>query len=268
MTIAPMKTLYEAANALEAHMLADLLKQEGFSAQVQGEHLQGGVGELQVSPLVRLLIDDDKYEAARAFIQRWEATQVHEPSNTGSPARARSRAVAVFVAGVVVGALATWAWVGAPVSTAGIDHNGDGVQDETWTYSPRGTPLRLEADRNLDRKTDQVVHYDNRGLAQSADSDDDFNGSFETRMSFRANSAYTLEADTDGDRYPDLLTYFVGGVPMKTYYKNPKTGLPLRVEYYRLSKLTYAEIDSDGDGKLDTRVDYSPLGEERGRSRL
>jgi hypothetical protein len=263
-----MKTLYEAANALEAHMLVHLLKQEGFSAQLQGEHLQGGVGELQAGPLVRLLIDDEQHEAARAFVQRWEATQVSNPSNTGSPARARSRAIWIFLAGLAVGALATWAWVGAPVSTAGIDHNGDGVQDETWTYAPRGTPLRMEADRNLDKKTDYVVLYDNRGLAQTAESDDDFNGTFETRMRFEANNLHTQEIDTDGDRYPDLLTYFAGGVLMKSYFKNPKTGLPQRVEHYKLGKLVYAEIDSDVDGKLDTRVEYSALGEPGLRSSM
>src|SRR5690606_18757888 len=58
-----MKTLYQAANAVEAHMLADYLKQEGLSAHVLGEHLQGAVGELPAAGLVRLMIPDEQYEA-------------------------------------------------------------------------------------------------------------------------------------------------------------------------------------------------------------
>jgi hypothetical protein len=38
-----MKTVYEALNIVEAHMLADLLKQEGYSVQIQGEHLIGAM---------------------------------------------------------------------------------------------------------------------------------------------------------------------------------------------------------------------------------
>ena len=34
-----MKTVYEAASATEAHMLVDLLQQEGLEAQVRGEAL-------------------------------------------------------------------------------------------------------------------------------------------------------------------------------------------------------------------------------------
>jgi tRNA nucleotidyltransferase/poly(A) polymerase len=41
-----MKTIYQAVNAIEAHMLRDLLAQEGLSPVIQGEHLQGAVGEL------------------------------------------------------------------------------------------------------------------------------------------------------------------------------------------------------------------------------
>jgi hypothetical protein len=101
--MARMKTLYQAANALEAHMLADLLKQEGLQAQVLGEHLQGAVGELPAGGFVRLLIPDEQHSAARAVIERWEATQVSDPTPARAAPVGNGRGVWIFLAGVVVG---------------------------------------------------------------------------------------------------------------------------------------------------------------------
>jgi Putative prokaryotic signal transducing protein len=36
-----MQTLYQPSNAVEGHMLAHLLQQQGIEATVLGEHLQG-----------------------------------------------------------------------------------------------------------------------------------------------------------------------------------------------------------------------------------
>lgn len=103
-----MKTLYQAANAVEAHILADYLKQEGLSAQVLGEHLQGGVGELPAWGLVRLVIDDEDYEAGREAIARWEAQQ---PADAPDPPTAPDpgRALWIFVLGLLAGAAVLYA---------------------------------------------------------------------------------------------------------------------------------------------------------------
>jgi hypothetical protein len=71
-----MKTLYEAASLVEAHLLKDLLSQEGVPAVIHGEFLQGGMGELPAAGLVRLVVDDHHYVAGRAVIERWEASTV------------------------------------------------------------------------------------------------------------------------------------------------------------------------------------------------
>ncbi|GMW06630.1 MAG: hypothetical protein AMXMBFR8_14270 [Nevskiales bacterium] len=47
-----MKRIYEAANAIEAHMIVHLLGQAGIEGRVEGEYLQGGVGELPAVGLV------------------------------------------------------------------------------------------------------------------------------------------------------------------------------------------------------------------------
>lgn len=71
-----MRTLYEAANAIEAHMLQGVLHQEGIATTVQGAWLQGAVGELPAMSTVRLLVDDDRYDDARAAVARWQAGDV------------------------------------------------------------------------------------------------------------------------------------------------------------------------------------------------
>lgn len=99
-----MRTLYEAANLVEAHMLADLLKQEGLQTHVQGEYLQGGVGELQANALVRLMIDEADYPRARAVVDAWDAAQPRDPV-TSSPASDRQRTQDVLLGALIGGAL-------------------------------------------------------------------------------------------------------------------------------------------------------------------
>jgi hypothetical protein len=68
-----MRILYEASSAVEAHLLKDLLGQEGVPASIHGEFLQGAMGELPAAGLVRLMVADEHYAAGRALIERWEA---------------------------------------------------------------------------------------------------------------------------------------------------------------------------------------------------
>lgn len=260
----PMKTIYNAANAIEAHMLSNLLSQEGLSPVIQGEHLQGAIGELPAAGLVRLEVPEPEYEKAREIIARWESAQPSPTLPTPQSTR-RTGGLWYFVAGVILGAGVLYALVRTPVSSDGIDHNRDGVVDERWTYSARGILLRTDIDRNLDGKIDYIVQYDERGLVQSAKGDDNFDGTYETTTSFRDGNAVTTRTDTNGDGLPDLVTHFVHGVQRSTQYINPTSGLPVRVEYFNLGVMLHADLDTDKDGKLDTRVTYTPLGEEASR---
>ena len=259
-----MKTLYEAANAVEAHMLVDLLRQEGLVAQIRGEHLQGAIGQLPAQGLVRLVVDEADYPRAREAIERWEAAQ--QAGERSSPAPGRpSRGVIGFLVGLVIGIGATYAVFRSPVTVDGIDYDRDGVLDEKWTYSPTGTILKVEIDRNLDKKVDYVAHYDRRGLIESAESDDDFDGTFETRIRFRDGNVELYEVDTDHDGYFDRRSHYANGILVTTEIINPSTGLPLRVEHFKLGVLVSAEIDTDDDGTLDTSLAYTPLGEVAAR---
>lgn len=79
-----MKTLYEASNALEAHMLRNFLQQEGIATFVQGEHLQSGVGILPAGSFVRLVVDEADYAQARTAVDRWENASLSEPAPAAS----------------------------------------------------------------------------------------------------------------------------------------------------------------------------------------
>ena len=68
-----MKCVYEASNALDAYMVFNLLLQEGIQGRVDGEHLAGGIGELQAINLVRVMVHDDEYNRATKIIREWDA---------------------------------------------------------------------------------------------------------------------------------------------------------------------------------------------------
>lgn len=176
-----MKTLYEASNAIEAHMLVDLLKQEGLMAHIQGEYLQGAVGEIPAAGLVRIEIDEAAFAQARALIDRWETAQPSTQATASAPKKSSS-VLGMFL-GIIIGFISCYAFYRAPTNANGLDHNGDGVIDEKWIQSASGSALSYEADRNLDGKVDLIGKYNKHGTTESAESDDNFDGVFETQHS-------------------------------------------------------------------------------------
>ncbi len=257
-----MKTLYEASNSIEAHLLIDLLKQDGIEGHIFGEHLQGAIGELPMAGLIKLMVQDDDYHQAKQLVDQWCATKVQEPTPAFAPKqKSSSWSWSALFIGIAVGIASTYAAFHSPVTVDGIDHNKDGTLDEKWTYSPTGRIVKSEADRNFDGKVDYIVEYDNRGQQAAVLADDNFDGVFETKYRFRQGNIEIAEVDTDGDGYFDLVTFYENGVPAHTEFVNPATGRVLRLERYKFGKLMSADIDTDKDGVLDTRHTYGKLAE-------
>ena len=73
-----MVEIYTALNVLDAHILCGLLRQAGIEAQVWGEYLQGGIGELPAWGLVRVAVPEDDVEQARALIAARDADDAGE----------------------------------------------------------------------------------------------------------------------------------------------------------------------------------------------
>ena len=253
-----MKTVYEAANSVEAHMVLDLLQQQGLTGRIDGEYLQGGVGELPAAGLVRVVVDEADYASARVVVDAFEAAQ--PPATATPPAPPRPSRTAWAGLGLVVGALLTWGVLRAPAGDSGVDHDQDGELDERWTYSPSGQPLRLDSDRNFDHRIDNITHYEHGSVA-SGESDDDFDGRFESRLYYRHGNLERSETDVDGDGFYELTSNYRHGVIDSSATLDPTSGLARRVEHFKLGQLTHAEQDTDRDGKLDTVMRYGPLGE-------
>lgn len=66
-----MKTVLHALNSVEAHVVKGLLQSEGIESSVLGEYLQGGIGELPPTGLIRVVVNDEDYERASAIVDDW-----------------------------------------------------------------------------------------------------------------------------------------------------------------------------------------------------
>jgi hypothetical protein len=67
-----MKAIYVAQHLIDAQLVRDALEAEGIPAYVAGAFLTGGIGELPVNDLVRVLVADALEAEARAVVERVE----------------------------------------------------------------------------------------------------------------------------------------------------------------------------------------------------
>jgi hypothetical protein len=98
-----MKSVYEASTGLDAHMILNLLEQRRISGRIEGEYLQGGIGELSAMGFVRVLVAEEDYAEATQIISEWEAIQ--PPDEKPKPETSGSIALRIFITGVFVGAV-------------------------------------------------------------------------------------------------------------------------------------------------------------------
>jgi Putative prokaryotic signal transducing protein len=83
-------------------MILNLLKQYRISGHIEGEYLQGGVGELQAMGFVRVLVPEQDYAEARKIISEWESIQ--PPPDSAKPEAGSSGGWQAFIIGVILGA--------------------------------------------------------------------------------------------------------------------------------------------------------------------
>lgn len=108
---------YRAANIADAHLIRQMLEAEGIPAFIQGEYLQGAVGELPANTEILLHVADGNAEAARAVVDAWESAEPvvleDAPSEDDVPTRptmaggySLPKAIVLFLIVVLGGALA------------------------------------------------------------------------------------------------------------------------------------------------------------------
>ena len=76
--------VYRASNALDAHLVKNVLEQEGLEAYIEGEYLQGGVGDLQAIDLIRVVVNSPDVPEAKTIVADWEATPIDETPEIGA----------------------------------------------------------------------------------------------------------------------------------------------------------------------------------------
>ena len=108
-----MQCVYEASSGIEAHMIKNLLAQDDIDAQVLGEHLQGGIGDLQATGMVRVMVGNDDYSAAQAIIDDWESMQPAISESAQDGLRKSGGRLTFFIFGFVLGMLSMLMLVGA-----------------------------------------------------------------------------------------------------------------------------------------------------------
>lgn len=112
-----METIYEAADILEAHIVAGMLNAEGIDAEVAGHYQQGGVGELAPRDFARVtLLDERDRERARELIRAYEQNDAPEtedgpiddgPDGAGADGES-TRLGLLLLVGAVVLLLVSW----------------------------------------------------------------------------------------------------------------------------------------------------------------
>ncbi len=68
-----MKCVFDASSNIEAHLVMHQLQQAGIAAAIEGEFLQGGIGELPAAGNVRVVVPDEDVAEARQVIADWDA---------------------------------------------------------------------------------------------------------------------------------------------------------------------------------------------------
>lgn len=85
-----MRVVYEAAHAIDAHLVRHALEAAGIPAFIRGEALLGGLGELGVFGLVAVCVPDPCWPEARSVVEDLglgePASQPPEPGIGPEPA--------------------------------------------------------------------------------------------------------------------------------------------------------------------------------------
>jgi hypothetical protein len=240
-----MQTIYQAANLADAHLLRQLLQDTGIPVHLNGEYLQGALGEVPPNTPILLMVPDQHAEAARAIVLDWERATPQHDEATEDDALASKSAIAPASRGgsvfATIGSLLFGAVCGAAIVA------GDRVD-------------RVEVDRNRDDRIDQILRYRAKGDLGRIENDDDLDGRFERIDVFRNGQPDTFTIDHDGDGETDVRGKYENGVIVLDEWLD-RSGRVVKTVRYRDGWPVSGEFDSDGDGRLDTARTYDARGE-------
>lgn len=101
--------IYRASNALDAHLVKNVLNQESIEAWIEGEYLQGGVGDLQGLDFIRVVVASQDKLNAEAIVADWDRSSdveagIYTPYTSGTNAIGKL-IISVFLVAVGAGLL-------------------------------------------------------------------------------------------------------------------------------------------------------------------
>lgn len=67
-----MKCIYQAADQLDATMVADMLRLNGLNPQIDGESLQIAIGELPAIGTLTVNVDDSEFPEALVLVRQYQ----------------------------------------------------------------------------------------------------------------------------------------------------------------------------------------------------
>jgi hypothetical protein len=252
-----MIKIYTAPNTIEAHMVLDLLEHEGIKGVIKGEYLQG-IERLNSGGFVSIYVDEDNVNNATNIIADMKSRQPKTEAPRAPDARS-SPFKNLFI-GFMTGSLAVALYFYTPYVVQKIDKNYDGKIDEKHVFFDNRLS-KTTYDRNFDGKVDLVYKYKLENELDSAKSDSDFDGIFETFIKFSHGNISWSESDTTGDGFKDYRNEYKNGILKKAIFYDLKTKKPVKVQNYKGPKIVSAQIDTNGDGILNQTVDYDSIEE-------
>ncbi len=75
-----MRSVYQAANLVDAQLVKDALEAEGIPAFVTGADLIGAMGELPCQGLIEIRVPDGAWPAARVIVERVDSWLAEAPA--------------------------------------------------------------------------------------------------------------------------------------------------------------------------------------------
>lgn len=100
-----MRLLYNASNGIEAHLVLNLLEQSGLSVRIDGEYLQGGIGDIQAMGILRVMVEEADYADAMTIINAWDIKSPESVTDGGDVNKLNN--IVVGAVGLICGIILT-----------------------------------------------------------------------------------------------------------------------------------------------------------------
>ncbi|SDE22873.1 hypothetical protein [Rhodococcus tukisamuensis] len=190
----------------------------------------------------------DKLDAIDATIEDLSSIGPDAPAGSdvvGDPATASYNTATAPTSEPVPAADTTAAPAEVPAEAPSEVNEAIGVNGNVDYFSPRDVDRDGDVDIAHSRVdgVDTITHYADDGAITLVEQDTDFNGTYETAASVRADGTVRTAEDSDDDGDVDLVTYY-----------DPATRQPERQDAIDGARITDSKFDTDGDAQPDVHL--------------